>query len=169
MSWVLNLEAKSYFEMWYNERMPCMFSHSTEKCCKIWKQSIKQMLDVLLKHKPQRNTRLQDISKMTVSHLECQSLNKNIKECLFFRSTSPIFPPKSLECIIFINKIVLINVALLMKKIQDFSINSKKIGFLYYNFFMPSCRTYFNLFMIKIWINLNKYWYSRWFLFNKTM
>jgi hypothetical protein len=50
----------------------------------------------------------------------------------FSRSTSPIFPPKPLECKIFINIIniiVLINVALLMKKIQDSSINSQKMGF----------------------------------------
>jgi len=105
---------------------------------------------------------------MTVSHLECQSLSKNIKKCLFFLDPHLLYspPPKSLDYKIFINKnnkIILINVTLLMKKIQNSSINSRKIGFLYYQNFMPSCRTYFILFMIKIWINLKKYWYSCWF------
>jgi hypothetical protein len=55
MSYVLSLKAKSCFEMWNNERMPCMFSHSTKKCCKIWKQLIKQILAVLLNHKGTRD------------------------------------------------------------------------------------------------------------------
>jgi hypothetical protein len=69
---------------------------------------------------------------MVIFHFECQSYSKNIEKCPFFRSTSFIFPPKPLECKIFINIInifFLINVALLMKRIQDSSINSKKIGF----------------------------------------
>jgi hypothetical protein len=56
-------------------------------------------------------------------------LVKTLKNVLFFRSTSPIPSPKPLECQIFINIIniiVLINVALLMKKIQDSITNSKK-------------------------------------------
>jgi hypothetical protein len=76
-----------------------------------------------------------------------------------------------LECKIFINiinLIVLINESLLMKKIQDSSVNSKKSSLLYYQNCMPSCKSYFVLFVVKIWINLNKYCYSCWFLFNKT-
>jgi hypothetical protein len=99
-------------------------------------------------------------------------LVKTLKNVLVFRSTSPILPPKPLKCKIFINKnniIVLLNVALLMKKIQDSSINSKKSGFLYYQIFMPSCRTHFILFVVKIWINLNKYCYCYWFIFNKIV
>jgi hypothetical protein len=101
---------------------------------------------------------------MTISHLECQSLSKNIKKMSFFGSTSPILPLKPLECKIFI---IFINVALLMKKIQDSNINSKKSGFLYYQNFIPSCRTYFILFVVKTRINFNKYCYSYWFLFNE--
>jgi hypothetical protein len=129
---VLCLKAKSCFEMWNNERIPRIFNHSTKKCCKTWKQLIKQNLDVLLKHKPWRNARFQDIFRMIVSHLECEIFGKNIKKCCFLRSTSPIFPPKPLECRIFINKIniiVLINVVLLMKKIPDSNTNFKKLVF----------------------------------------
>jgi len=72
------------------------------------------------------------ISKMTVFHLERQTLSKNIKNVLIKKSTFPILPPEPWECKIFINIIniiVLINVAPLMKKIQDSSINSKKLVF----------------------------------------
>jgi hypothetical protein len=57
-------------------------------------------------------------------------LVKTLKNAIFLRSTFPILPPKPLECKIFINIIVLINVTFFMKKIQDSNINSKKIGFL---------------------------------------
>jgi hypothetical protein len=99
-------------------------------------------------------------------------LVKTLKNVLEKKSTSPMLPPKTLECKIFINIIniiVLINVALLMKNIQDSSINSKNFDFSYYQNFMPSCRTYLILFVVRIWINLNKYCYSCWFLFNKIM
>ncbi len=43
MSWDLSPQAKSCFDMWNNEGMACMFDHSTKKCCKIWKQLIKQI------------------------------------------------------------------------------------------------------------------------------
>jgi hypothetical protein len=66
---------------------------------------------------------------MTISHLECQSFIKTIKNVILFKSTFPILPLKPLECKIFINISVLINVALLMKKIQDSNINSKKKWF----------------------------------------
>ncbi len=91
--------------------------------------------------------------------MECQGLSKNIKKCPFFRSTSPILPLKPLECKIFIsiiNIIVLINVVLLMKKIQDSSINSKKIGLLYYQNFLLSCGTFIYLLLEQesIWKNI---------------
>jgi hypothetical protein len=91
---------------------------------------------------------------------------------IFFRSTFLILPPQPLECKIFINMIKInffINVAFLMKKIQDSSINSKKSSFLYYQNFMPLYQTYFILFVVKLWINWNKYCYSWWFLFNKIV
>jgi hypothetical protein len=71
----------------------------------------------------------------------------------FLISTSLILPLKPLELKIFtniINVIVLINVALLMEKIQDSSINFKYSGFLYYQNFIPSCRTDFIVFVVKI-------------------
>jgi hypothetical protein len=64
-----------------------------------------------------------------------------------------MLPHKTLECkkfISIINVIVLINVTLLIKKTQDSSINSKNFGFLYYQHFMPSCRTYFIVFVVRI-------------------
>jgi hypothetical protein len=42
-------------------------------------------------------------------------------------------------------------------KIQDSSINSTKFGDLPYKNIMPSYKTYFILFLVKIWSNLNKY------------
>jgi hypothetical protein len=87
---------------------------------------------------------------MIVFHLDSQSFSNFLKNVLSFRSTSPILPHKPLESKIFINKIILINVALLIKEIQDSNINSKEFGFLYYQNFMPSCRTYFILLVVKI-------------------
>jgi hypothetical protein len=90
---------------------------------------------------------------MTIFHWSAKVLVKTLKNVLFLRSTPPIFPPKPLECKIFINIIniiVFINVTLLKKKIQDSNINSKKSSFLYYQNFVPSCKTYFILFVVKI-------------------
>jgi len=48
--------------------------------------------------------------------------------------------------------IILINATFLMKKIQDSNINSTTFGDFSYKIFMPSYRTYFILFVVKIWI-----------------
>jgi hypothetical protein len=72
---------------------------------------------------------------------------------------SLIFLSKPLEytfVIIKISLIVLINTSF-YEKIQDAKINSTKFGDLSYEKFVSSYRTYFILFMVKIWSNLNKY------------
>jgi hypothetical protein len=62
-----------------NEGWTCMFSPSTNKWKNGWQQITEQNLNVLLKYKPICNVKLQFFCKMIVSHLECQSLIKDIK------------------------------------------------------------------------------------------
>jgi hypothetical protein len=64
---------------------------------------------------------------MIVSHLECQSLIKDIKKCQFFVFTSHIFPSKILDCNLIIKKIdmiIFINGTLLMIKVGYTSHNN---------------------------------------------
>jgi hypothetical protein len=44
-----------------------------------WQQIIEQILNILLKYKPISNVKLDVFYKMIDSHLECQSLIKDIK------------------------------------------------------------------------------------------
>jgi hypothetical protein len=83
LSFILNSNARTWqnecFEMLNNERGVCMFKLSTNKCYNEWFKSIKQILNVLFKYKPQRNVGLLWDSKMTYFHLKCQNPIKNIK------------------------------------------------------------------------------------------
>jgi len=96
---------------------------------------------------------------MTYFHLECQNPIKNIKLCPIFPPMSLILLSKPLKCIFLINKINLMSLLMhsFYEKIQDSNINSTKFGDLSYKKIMPSYITYFMLFVVKIWSNLNKY------------
>jgi hypothetical protein len=69
LSRVLNPKAKIFknecFETLNNERGICMFRLSTNKCCNGCFKSIKQILNVLFKYKP--NAGLQDIQNDILS------------------------------------------------------------------------------------------------------
>jgi len=142
-----------------NEKRICMFVFSTNKFYNQWFKSIEQILNVLFKYKPKRNVGLLRCSKMTYFHLECQNPIKTSNNVLVFAPTF-FFNSKNLECKFVINKnnlIIFINAPFLWKKSNFSHQFHKSWWFIMYWNFVPMCKTYFILFMVKIWNNLNKY------------